>query len=91
MHHGGSANIRCIDAHDQVCIEATDASPGIAESELGRVLQPFYRLETSRNRGSGGVGLRLSIAYDIAQRLQRRLSLRNGLAGGLVASVTLPR
>lgn len=91
VRYGGSARIRCIDAHDQVCIEITDAGPGIAESELGRVLQPFYRLEASRNRGSGGVGLGLSIAHDIAQRLQGRLSLRNGVAGGLVASVTLPR
>jgi protein-histidine pros-kinase len=91
VRYGGSASIRCIDAHDQVCIEVSDAGPGIAESELGRVLQPFYRLEASRNRVSGGVGLGLSIAHDIAQRLQGKLSLRNGVAGGLVASVTLPR
>lgn len=82
VRYGGSASIRCIDARDQVCIEVSDAGPGIAEAELGRVLQPFYRQEASRNRGSGGVGLGLSIAHDIAQSLQGRLSLRNGAAGG---------
>lgn len=91
VRYGGGASIRCVDAPDQVCIEVSDAGPGIAESELRQVLQPFYRLEGSRNRGSGGVGLGLSIAHDIAQRLQGRLSLRNGATGGLVASVTLPR
>ncbi|MEO7107359.1 MAG: ATP-binding protein [Rhodoferax sp.] len=91
VRYGGSASIRCIDTHDEVCIEVSDAGPGICESELSRVLQPFYRLDASRNRNNGGVGLGLSIAYDIAQRLQGRLRLRNGVGGGLVASVTLPR
>jgi signal transduction histidine kinase len=91
VRYGGDAHIRWIDAPDQVCIEVCDSGPGIAESELGKVLDPFYRLEGSRNRSSGGVGLGLSIAHDIAQRLQGHLSLRNGAGGGLVASVTLPR
>ena len=74
-----------------MCIEVHDSGPGIAVSELGKVLDPFYRIEASRNRSSGGVGLGLSIANDIAQRLHGSLTLRNSSTGGLVAGVTLPR
>jgi protein-histidine pros-kinase len=91
VRYGGGAQIRCIDAPDQVCIEVRDFGPGIAESELQAVLQPFYRLEGSRNRSSGGVGLGLSIAQDIARRLHGQLSLNNATPNGLVARVTLPR
>lgn len=91
VRYGGGAHVRCLDAPDQVCIEVRDFGPGIAEAELQNVLQPFYRLEGSRNRSSGGVGLGLSIAQDIARRLQGQLSLHNAAPGGLVARVTLPR
>ncbi len=91
VRYGGSADIRYVDATDHVRIEVSDSGPGIAEAELDKVLAPFYRVEGSRNRNSGGVGLGLSIASDIARRLQGQLNLRNGATGGLVATVTLPR
>lgn len=91
VRYGGSAYIRWSDAPDQVCIEVWDHGPGIAESELQAVLQPFYRLEGSRNRNTGGVGLGLSIAHDIARRLQGQLTLKNAETGGLVVTVVLPR
>lgn len=49
------------------------------------------RVEASRNRNSGGVGLGLSIAHDIARRHQGQLRLRNGELVGLVATLILPR
>lgn len=61
-----------------------DRGPGLPESELSKVMAPFYRVEGSRNRQHGGVGLGLSIAHDIARHHQGQLSLRNGEAGGLV-------
>ena len=48
-------------------IRVRDQGPGIPEGELERVFEPFYRLESSRNRDSGGTGLGLTIARDIAQ------------------------
>ena len=71
-------------------IHIRDAGPGIADAELAKVLQPFYRLEQSRNRNSGGVGLGLATAADIAQRLGGSLRLRNVVDGGLCATVELP-
>ena len=58
---------------------------------LDKVFEPFFRLEASRNRDTGGTGLGLSIARDIAQVHGGTLTLRNRAAGGLEATLTLPR
>jgi signal transduction histidine kinase len=55
------------------------------------VFEPFYRLESSRNRDSGGSGLGLSIARDIAQAHGGTLTLGNLPGGGLEATLSLPR
>lgn len=91
LRYGGQAQIRLIDAADQVCVEVSDSGPGIPPAELEKVLAPFYRVEGSRNRNTGGVGLGLSIAHDIARQHQGHLALRNGDSGGLVATLVLPR
>ena len=91
VRYGGSAQIHLIDAGHALRIEVHDRGPGIAAAELERVLEPFYRLETSRNREHGGVGLGLSIAHDIARQHGGSLTLRNARRGGLVAVVELPR
>lgn len=91
VRYGGLANIRLLDAADHVCIEISDNGPGIPEAELNKVMAPFYRLEGSRNRHTGGVGLGLSIAHDIARKHHGRLTLTNGVRAGLVAILELPR
>ena len=68
-----------------------DRGPGIPEAELERVFQPFYRLEASRNPGTGGTGLGLSIARNIAQSMGGDATLRNREGGGLEARLVLPR
>lgn len=65
--------------------------PACRRTSLGKVVQPFYRVETSRNRHSGGAGLGLSIASDIVQRHGGSLLLSNAAGGGLRATVVLPR
>jgi signal transduction histidine kinase len=72
-----------------ICVR--DRGPGIPEAELERVFEPFYRLESSRNRDSGGSGLGLAIARDIAQAHGGSLTLANLPAGGLEATLRLPR
>lgn len=91
VRYGGCAKIQYMDAADHVCIEISDRGPGIPDAELDKVLIPFYRVESSRHRNSGGVGLGLSIANSIVRRLQGQLRLNNAPAGGLVVTVTLPR
>jgi signal transduction histidine kinase len=66
-----------------------DCGPGIPEAELRAVLQPFYRVESSRNRGTGGTGLGLAIATQLASVLNGRLVLSNREGGGLSAELRL--
>jgi len=71
-------------------ISLLDRGPGIPESEQEAVFRPYYRLEHSRNRATGGSGLGLAVARQlaIANQIELRLGLRRG--GGTVASVRLP-
>jgi signal transduction histidine kinase len=71
-------------------IEIADNGPGIPPSEMERVMQPFQRLETSRNRETGGVGLGLPIARDIARAHGGDLTLANRQEGGARVTLTLP-
>lgn len=91
VRYGGRAQILLLDEADGVRIEVSDSGPGIPEGELDKVLAPFYRVEGSRNRHTGGVGLGLSIAHDIARQHQGCLTLKNGTPTGLVVTLELPR
>ena len=70
-------------------IVVRDNGPGIPNGELDAVLQPFYRVESSRSRDSGGTGLGLAIAQELAKALEATLSLTNRPAGGLDARLSL--
>ncbi|HZF34953.1 MAG TPA: ATP-binding protein, partial [Candidatus Angelobacter sp.] len=67
-----------------------DDGPGIPAAEFERVFAPFVRLEGSRNRQTGGVGLGLSIARTIARDHGGDVILANRPAGGLRATIVLP-
>lgn len=82
--------IELINGKCSICIEVSDEGPGIPDSELENVFVPFFRLEPSRNRDSGGVGLGLSSARAMARQHGAELLLRNRIGGGLIAQVELP-
>ena len=71
-----------------ICIR--DHGKGIPESALKKVLDPYVRLENSRNRRTGGTGLGLSIADNIAKLHSGKLQLSNHPQGGLNACLSLP-
>ncbi len=89
VRYGERADISIEESRDKVVIAISDAGPGIPEDKLEAVFSPFFRLEQSRNRNTGGVGLGLSIARGIAQEQGGSLTLKNGAHGGLVATLTL--
>jgi len=91
VKYGNSATLVVADAAEQLRICVRDAGPGIPEAELELVFEPFHRLELSRNRSTGGTGLGLTIARNIARAHGGELVLRNLPAGGLEAVLTLPR
>lgn len=92
LKYGGNDALLRITPVDErwLTIDVLDSGPGIPAAELDAVLQPFYRLETSRNRHTGGTGLGLAIASQLAARLQGRLTLSNRPQGGLEARLWLP-
>lgn len=91
VRYGQRARITLTDHDNLLEITVHDDGLGMAEHELGNVLMPFYRLELSRNRNSGGVGLGLATAHDIALKHKGSLTLTNDPASGLVATLLLPR
>jgi signal transduction histidine kinase len=91
LRYGDRADVACTDDANGVLITVHDHGPGIPDSELQAVFEPFYRLESSRNKETGGVGLGLSIAREAIQRHGGTLTLMNAEGGGLMASIFLPR
>ena len=91
LRYGGQADVQCSDTAAGVIIAIRDRGPGMPEAELEAVFEPFYRLEASRNKETGGVGLGLSIAREAIRRHGGMLNLTNAAEGGLVATIYLPR
>jgi len=91
VKYGKSARVVVDDSDARLEIRIQDEGPGLPETELEKVFQPFYRVEGSRSRESGGTGLGLTIARGIAEAHGGALDLRNRPEGGLEAVLALPR
>jgi signal transduction histidine kinase len=91
LKYGQQAEMTVIDAPDRLTLTLRDQGPGIPEAEQERVFEPFYRLESSRSRDTGGAGLGLGIARNIARAHGGELTLRNHPGGGLEAVLEIPR
>ena len=90
VRHAGSARVSVRSLGDRVALEVADDGPGIPEAELANVVEPFVRLEASRNRETGGSGLGLTLARSAAQAHRGSLTLENRPEGGLLARILLP-
>ncbi len=90
LKYGDAARISLSQQTQTVQIDIDDNGPGIHPHDSETVFEPFRRLETSRNRETGGSGLGLSIARNIIRAHGGDILLENLGAGGLRASVTLP-
>ena len=75
---------------NEIQISVKDSGPGIAESHIDRVFEPFYRVDEARNRASGGHGLGLAIAASAVRRHGGRIKASNRQSGGLEVEVILP-
>lgn len=94
-HGGGAARVGLSRQPGNVTITVEDDGPGIPDDDLARMLEPFTRGDPSRNRGTGGAGLGLTLARAIAEQHGGSLTLTNRAAStdkaaGLTASLTLP-
>jgi signal transduction histidine kinase len=91
VKYGTRADTRVEDRGAEVQVTISDAGPGIPTADRERALQPFVRLEPSRNSETGGFGLGLSIADAVIRGHDGRMELRNGPDQGLIVTVVLPK
>ena len=91
VKYGGRARVALEAAPMQFVVTVEDNGAGIPDSEIERVFEPFYRIEASRNRETGGTGLGLAVVRSIVRGHGGEVTLTNRDAGGLRVTVTLPQ
>ena len=89
LTYGGNASVSLVMEGECLQVLVEDDGPGIPEDELERVLVPFYRVEGSRSRSTGGLGLGLAIVQREVLREGGTLRLAASPTGGLQARVSL--
>lgn len=89
LTYGGNADVSLSADGERLRVLVEDDGPGIPESELERVLAPFYRLEGSRSRSTGGLGLGLAIVQREVRREGGALRLGCRPQGGLQVRIDL--
>ena len=87
--YGGGARVRIERDDAEIRVVVEDEGPGIPETELERVFEPFVRLEASRSPDTGGSGLGLAIARGIVRGHGGDIVLENRAEGGLRATLAL--
>jgi signal transduction histidine kinase len=90
LAYGREARISAHVQDDNLVVLIDDKGPGISPAEREMVFEPFVRLEQSRSRSTGGAGLGLAIARNVAETHGGRLTLEEAPGGGTRAVVTLP-
>jgi signal transduction histidine kinase len=91
IKYGKRAHVIVEDEPAHLRIRIQDEGPGLPPEEVERVFEPFYRAEESRSRETGGTGLGLTIARNVAENHAGTLKLLNRPGAGLEACLTLPR
>ena len=90
VKYGRSAAVTLITEAQHALITVEDEGPGISRSEREKVFEPFYRIESSRDPATGGVGLGLSVTRSIVWEHGGDISLATRKGGGLIVRVELP-
>ncbi len=90
VRYGGVAKVTLKQEPGTAVITVADKGPGLPDDQLEAVFEPFVRLEGSRSRDTGGIGLGLAIARTIIQAHGGTVLLCNAPEGGLEAVVRLP-
>ncbi len=91
VRYGGGAEVTLTGTEHAVEISVADRGPGIPAEQRERVFAPFYRLEPSRSRATGGTGLGLAVARSIVRRHGGEITLADRPGGGLLVRTNLPR
>jgi signal transduction histidine kinase len=90
VRYGDVAMVTLNSVPGSAIIIIADKGPGLPDDQLETIFEPFVRIEGSRSRDTGGVGLGLAIARTIIQAHGGKVALRNRFEGGVEAVVELP-
>lgn len=90
FNYGKTIAVNLESVGNKVEITIDDDGPGIPEDKREDVFKAFYRLEGSRNKETGGVGLGLSIAKDVVTSHGGTIELHDSPIGGLRVLVSIP-
>ena len=88
--YGKKAHLSLRRSDNMILLTIRDEGPGIPQAQIDAVFGSFVRLEQSRNRQTGGLGLGLTIARNIARAAGGEISLSNNPGGGLLTQLRLP-
>jgi len=90
LRYGSTASVSLARDGQWAVLAVEDDGPGIPPEDVAAMLEPFRRGEASRNRGTGGAGLGLTITRAIVREHDGELVLANRPEGGLRAEIRLP-
>ncbi len=93
LHHSGqqgTVRVVLVVQGERARLVISDEGPGVPEGDLARIFLPFYRVEESRERGSGCFGLGLAIAARVVREHGGEITARNRAEGGLEVTILLP-
>lgn len=90
VKYGRDPQLGLSPAAREITVAVSDRGPGIPQDDMERVFTPFYRVERSRNRATGGAGLGLTSARNVIHAHGGDIRLHGRPGGGLVAEVVLP-
>jgi signal transduction histidine kinase len=91
VKYGDRARVAIAETGSQIVIHVEDDGPGVAPDEQERVFAAFYRIEKSRSRETGGVGLGLTVARTIVRAHGGEVWLKTADSGGLRVELAFPR
>lgn len=91
LKYGQTARVHLLPDTSGAEVHIDDDGPGIPADKLEQVFSPFFRLETSRSRDTGGVGLGLAVARSIVLAQGGTLHLENRPGGGVRAVLRVAR
>lgn len=83
----GTVTVSVTEENDRTCIRVEDTGNGIPEELKGRVFDPFFRVDKSRSRALGGVGLGLALVHEIARVHDGEITIKDNKAGGTTFEV----
>ena len=88
---GGKVRITVTDEESRLVIRVADTGCGIPEQYRESIFQPFFRVDKSRSRENGGVGLGLSLVWEIAALHGGEVRVEESSESGTTITVKLPR